>query len=97
MTTEWILTEFADAYSHPSDRADVIALYRLLTSHPRVKIIPADTRLFQRAVDFFEQHRDKAWSLTDCMSFVAMRDESIPECLTGDRHFEQAGFVALLK
>jgi predicted nucleic acid-binding protein len=97
VTTEWILTEFADAYSHPVDRSDFIALYRLMKIHPRVKIIMADTRLFQCAIEFFEQHRDKAWSLTDCTSFVVMRDESIRECLTGDRHFEQAGFVALLK
>jgi len=26
-----------------------------------------------------------------------MRDEGLAEALTGDRHFEQAGFVALLK
>jgi uncharacterized protein len=97
VTTEWILTEFADAYSHPADRADFVALYRLLRSHPRVRIIPADTKFFKRAVEFFEQHRDKAWSLTDCTSFVVMRDDSISECLTGDKHFEQAGFVALLK
>jgi uncharacterized protein len=35
--------------------------------------------------------------LTDCISFVAMGDEGITEALTGDKHFEQAGFVALLK
>jgi hypothetical protein len=35
--------------------------------------------------------------LTDCISFVVMRDRSITEALTGDRRFDQAGFVALLK
>jgi predicted nucleic acid-binding protein len=45
----------------------------------------------------FEQRRDKDWSLTDCLSFVSMRDEGITEVLTGDKHFEQAGFTALLK
>lgn len=39
---------------------------------------------------------DKDWSLTDCISFVVMRDEGITEALTGDRHFEQARFIALL-
>jgi uncharacterized protein len=34
---------------------------------------------------------------TDCISFAAMKDEGIIEALTGDRHFEQAGFRALLK
>ncbi len=97
VTTEWVLAEFGDAYCHPGDRADFVLLYRSLLNHPRVKIIPADTFLFQRGVELFEQRRDKNWSLTDCLSFVSMRDEGITEALTGDKHFEQAGFTVLLK
>ncbi len=41
--------------------------------------------------------RDKDWSLTDCISFVVMHERGITEALTADHHFEQAGFVALLK
>lgn len=97
VTTEWVLAEFGDAYCHPKDRADFLVLYRALLRHPRVRIVPADTRLFQRGVDFFETRPDKEWSLTDCLSFVVMTDEGLTEVLTGDRHFEQAGFVAMLK
>lgn len=97
VTTEWVLAEFGNAYCHPKDRSDFVVLYRSLVNHPRVKIIPADTRLFQRGVDLFGQRADKEWSLVDCTSFVAMRDEGITDALTGDKHFEQAGFVALLK
>lgn len=97
VTTEWVLAEFGNAYCHPGDRADFVALYRSMLNHPRVKIIPADTGLFQRGVDLFEQRPDKEWSLVDCLSFVVMRDEGLTEALTGDKHFEQAGFTALLK
>ena len=31
------------------------------------------------------------------VSFVVMEDEKIADALTGDKHFEQAGFNALLK
>ncbi len=40
---------------------------------------------------------DKEWGLVDCVSFVTMNQLGITEALTTDRHFEQAGFVALLR
>jgi hypothetical protein len=45
----------------------------------------------------YHQHADKRWTLTDCVSFVIMRERKVTDALTGDRHFEQAGFAALLK
>ena len=50
-----------------------------------------------RALDLYHQHGDKKWTLTDCVSFVIMRERGVTDALTGDKHFEQAGFVALLK
>lgn len=44
------------------------------------------------AISFFAARTDKAWSLTDCISFTIMRDRDIRLALTGDRHFLQAGF-----
>ena len=97
VTTEWVLAEFGDAYSHPKDRADFVTLFHALVGHERVRIVPSTPQLFRRGVDLFEQRPDKEWSLTDCISFTVMTDERINEALTGDKHFEQAGFVALLK
>jgi hypothetical protein len=48
-------------------------------------------------LQLFGDRPDKEWSLTDCISFVVMEKEGVREALTGDKHFEQAGFVALLK
>jgi predicted nucleic acid-binding protein len=56
-----------------------------------------DANLFDRGVELYDARPDKHWSLTDCISFVAMQDHGISEALTGDRHFEQAGFVALMR
>lgn len=36
-------------------------------------------------------------SLCDAVSFLLMREGAITEALTTDRHFEQEGFVRLLK
>jgi predicted nucleic acid-binding protein len=47
------------------------------------------------ALDFYESRRDKAYSLTDCVSMVAMRREGLTEVLTNDHHFTQEGFQIL--
>jgi predicted nucleic acid-binding protein len=60
-------------------------------------IFPATEQLLQEGIDFYAQRPDKEWSLTDCISFVVMTREQITDALTGDRHFEQAGFNAVLK
>ena len=63
----------------------------------KVIMVPPNTDLFERRPESFDERKDKNWSLTDCISFVVMKDEDIGEALTGDKHFEQAGFMALLK
>ena len=60
-------------------------------------IVPASRELFQRGVELFTQRPDKDWSLTDCPSYVVMKEQDIEDALTTDPHFEQAGFTVLLK
>jgi len=50
-----------------------------------------------RGIVLFRRRPDKEWSLTDSISFEAMREAGLTEALTGDRHLEQAGFLARLK
>jgi predicted nucleic acid-binding protein len=59
-------------------------------------IVPPGEELFSCGLALFSQRLDKDWSLTDCISFVVMERLGLQEALTGDRHFEQAGFRALL-
>jgi len=39
----------------------------------------------------------RKWGLIDCVLFIVVQDRKMTEALTADRHFEQAGFHALLK
>ena len=61
-----------------------------------VEIVFTDKRLWNTAWQLYEMHKDKEWSLTDCISMVVMKERQISEVLTKDHHFEQAGFVKLL-
>lgn len=97
VTTEWVLAELADALAESASRRLVPPFIRALEQDPKVRIIRADGGLFRRGLKLYEQRPDKEWSLTDCISFVVMGDENLREALTADQHFEQAGFVALLK
>jgi predicted nucleic acid-binding protein len=95
--TEWVLTELADGLCAARTRATAVAVEARLRTNPRVTVVDASADLFRRGLDLFADRPDKDWSLTDCISFVVMKDNKITEALTGDHHFEQAGFVALLK
>jgi uncharacterized protein len=97
LTTDWVLTEMGDAMSIGGNRALYVEFVEFLKQSPLVSIVPASRALFVRGVELFSRRPDKEWTLTDCISFVVMADEGIVEALTGDRHFEQAGFVALLR
>ena len=96
VTTEWVLTEVADALSSPALRERFLNLLELIDDDENWVVVEASHDLFQRGVTLFSQRPDKSWSLTDCISFVVMQDQGLSETLTADRHFKQAGFVCLM-
>jgi uncharacterized protein len=97
LTTGFVLTEVADALCHQSQRELFINLLKVLRARRFFTIVPPSEGLFDAGVELYSRRPDKDWSLTDCISFHVMRDQGISEALTADKHFEQAGFVALLK
>ena len=95
VTTDAVLLEVGDAVCAPRDRQRTATYLRALWTHPRMKVYPVDRSLMDRGLALYESRPDKEWSLTDCISFLVMEEEGIQEALTGDRHFEQAGFTIL--
>jgi predicted nucleic acid-binding protein len=96
LTTEFVLLELADALCQPNQRQEVAAIFRVVETQSAFRLVRLTPELFQRGKQLYQERADKDWPLTDCISFVVMRDEKIHEALTADRHFEQAGFKALL-
>lgn len=96
-TSTWVLTEVADALAVPGRRERFLPFLEFLRSNPSVTIVPAEQALFDRGTALYHERPDKNWSLTDCISFVIMRDHGLRDALTGDHHFEQAGFNVLMK
>jgi predicted nucleic acid-binding protein len=96
VTTEFVLLELGNACARSEDHADFVAQVAGMRASSRIRIVPLESRLLNLGLGRMAARPDKDWSLTDCISFVVMEEEGIQEALTADRHFEQAGFVALL-
>ena len=97
VTTAWVLTELADGLASTNGRVIFRQLLDDLEADTRVELVLPDEQIWRRAVKLYDDRPDKNWSLTDCISFVVMKDRQITEALTADHHFKQTGFIALLK
>jgi len=98
LVTHWgIAVEVFDALAQPNWRIGAMQFWSEVHAEPDVVLLPLDEALLERAVSLYSQRPDKGWSLTDCVSFIVMRDRGIALALTGDHHFEQAGFQIAFK
>lgn len=66
----------------------------LIQAHS-IELVHVDEALFYEGWDYFQKHEDKDYSLTDCISFIVMKQHEIKSALTFDKHFSQAGFEKL--
>lgn len=60
------------------------------------RVINVSTELLMQALVLYRSRPDKTWGLTDCISFVVMKQQNITDAVTADRHFTQAGFNAVI-
>lgn len=99
VTTEMVFTEVLNSFSkrESSFRRVAAQFVRRSFDNPKIEIVSHTHDLFHQSLNLYEQRADKAWSHTDCASFCIMQQRNILEALTHDRHFEQAGFIALLR
>ena len=99
LTSEMVFTEVLNSFSRRESAFRQLAaqFVRQSLNNSKIEVVPQTSGLFQQALDLYEQRADKAWSHTDCASFCIMQQRNIIEALSHDRHFEQAGFVALLR
>ena len=96
VTTDWILTELGDAMAS-GGRTRFGELLEAIRADGRTEVVPASHGLFELGIERYLARLDKDWSLTDCISFIVMKEQKLTDALTADHHFEQAGFTLLLK
>ena len=99
VTSEMVLTEILNHFSKRGNflRYAAANFIESLQENPAITIAPQTESIFQQALILYKQRPDQAWSHTDCSSFCIMHQQNILEALAYDKHFEQAGFIALLR
>jgi len=93
--TEAVLVEVGNALSSYSRHAAVQFIEQCYRT-ANIRVVGVDTSLLLRALHLYDARPDKAWGLTDCISFVVMQDHELADAVTADQHFVQAGYQALL-
>ncbi|MCC6501223.1 MAG: type II toxin-antitoxin system VapC family toxin [Anaerolineales bacterium] len=97
VTTRAILIEIGDALSEARWRNAASVILRALEDDQNLAIVQNSEELYRNALALYVSRPDKEWGMTDCISFVVMESENIVQALTTDTHFQQAGFIALLR
>jgi predicted nucleic acid-binding protein len=97
VTTRAVILEIGNALSKQRYRSAAAVLLQALEDDPRVEIIELTNALHRTGLQLYREREDKEWGITDCISFVVMRERGLAAALTADHHFRQAGFRVLLK
>jgi predicted nucleic acid-binding protein len=97
VTTDHVLDETATLLKARGHAHLLGAFFDRLLKSQACRIEWTDPARFHVAQEFFLKHADQAWSFTDCLSFRIMKELRLRDALTKDRHFQEAGFVVLLK
>jgi len=97
VTTEEVVIEVLNWFASAGSRTRRVAslAVRDVIDDPAVQVIPQSSASFHAAWALYDARPDKAYSLTDCRSMVAMKSLGLVEVLSNDHHFAQEGFTVL--
>jgi predicted nucleic acid-binding protein len=96
ITSELVLVEVLNYFASLRSRSLAAATIRDVVEDQNIEILSHTRDSLLNGLAFYEARPDKGYSLTDCVSMLAMRELGISEVLTHDHHFEQEGFTVLL-
>lgn len=97
VTTDYVLDETATLLRARDCGYLLSGFFDVVFTSTACRVEWTDAERFHAVKDQFLKHGDQHWSFTDCLSFRVMKERRLREALTKDSHFEQAGFVVLLK
>jgi predicted nucleic acid-binding protein len=88
VTTTYVIDEIVTFFNSRSRHAKAVEIGNRLMSSRSVQVIHIDKGLFDKGWQYFH-------SMTDCISFIVMKEQVSESALSFDKHFTQAGFKVL--
>lgn len=92
VTTSYVFDEVVTYFNSRGYHSKAVEVGSKLLNSPSVQFVHVDEDLFMEGWQYFQKHKDKAYSLTDCISFLVMKNFGIEIAFAFDKHFVQAGF-----
>lgn len=93
VTTSYVFDETVTFFNSRGYHARAKKIGNSLLHSALVQFIHVDQELFEQGWQYFQKFQDKAYSLTDCISFIVMERLDLSIAFTFDKHFSQAGFI----
>jgi len=98
LVNDYVLSEFIPLCQvRGLNRRKTLAFVEEILASPFIEKVWTTEDHYTQALRLLKERRDKTYSLCDAVSFILMRERGITEALTTDKHFEQEGFIRLLK
>jgi predicted nucleic acid-binding protein len=99
VTSDAVLGELETFFAEkgPELRQMISKYIEQLENDPNLTIVPDNREIVRRARQLYASRPDKGYSSVDCKSMVLMKERGMRLVLTSDEHFDQEGFIALLR
>jgi uncharacterized protein len=96
VTSNFVLDESYTLLLHRIGHHVAVELGEEIRASRLVTVVHISPDWEEEAWLMFKRYADKAFSFTDCTSFIVMRPHGMWEAFTNDHNFEQAGYQRLL-
>lgn len=98
IVSDYVLSEFIPlCHTRGLNRIKTLTFVEEILYSPLIDKVWTTESHYIEALNLLKSRPDKSYSLCDAVSFLLMRERGLDQALTTDKHFEQEGFVRLLK
>jgi predicted nucleic acid-binding protein len=96
VTSDYIVDELLTLFAVRRQKTKGIECLHDVLERGGADLVRADAADFDNALRIYQQFKDKAWSFTDCTSYVLIQRLQIKKAFSFDHHFRQFGTVEVV-